>query len=778
MNRVSTFACLLAGLGLVPTLWASTGEMVIEEVIVTAQKRAESLQDVPVSVSALTRSNLERLRLRDTTEIVAQIPNLQLNGTAGDAIPIFSLRGVSMNDYSFNQNSPVAPYVDEVYKGNPAFLGIQTFDLERIEVLRGPQGTLYGKNSTGGAVNFITAKPGAERDGYLTIGGGNFNRTAAEGAVNLPLADNLALRIAGTWTEADGWLENRTAGVDDGNSVDNLAWRVSLSWQPTDTLDVLLRASGSEVNGVNYGIVADNIGPDGVGAGLYGLYNALGVTTRVDGTRPGFDFFDFDSEQDEKRKIESTAFSLTVNWDISETLTLTSITSYDEGDAFVPEDADGTSNTLINVTQFVDADQVTQDLRLTSNNDGPFNFIAGIYYSEEELSARTSLFYSQDLDLNLDGSLDFEDCSDPLFTLFGLPDFVTPEGAATDALFSTFGLSLADLAIFGCETQNQFDQERTSMAAYFDGEYALNQNWTARFGVRLTEDETDLSNFNANILGNDGVLVTPTIVAIDDLISDSEVTGKVGIDYVGENGTLYYAHYSRGYRTGAFNAQAFLDVAEVTSVAPEELDALELGVKTSLAEDRVNLNVSVFHYRYDNQQFLNVDESLIQTLVNIDESKITGAEVEIAARVSPSLMLRSGLGVLDSEVDEGVLNGVDLSGNELPQAPDVNFNIGVDWDVFSSERGTLALHVDGSYTGEQYFEVMNTDRIQADAYWVINGALTFESADSRWAVSLWGKNLFEEEYVTSAIDLQAFFGYDYTHVGAPRSYGLDLTLRM
>ncbi len=777
MMKTSTLTCLLIGFPLMQT-WASSNELVIEEVIVTAQKRSESLQDVPVSVSALSGSNLEELRLRDTTEIVAQIPNLQLNGTAGDAIPIFSLRGISMNDYSFNQNSPVAPYVDEVYKGNPAFLGIQTFDLARIEVLRGPQGTLYGKNSTGGAVNFITAKPGPEREGYLTVGAGNFDRTAAEGAVNLPLADNLAIRVAGTWNEADGWLENRTPGVDDGNSIDNLAWRVSLSWQPQDTLEVLLRASGSEVKGINYGIVADNIGQAGVGAGVYGLYNALGATARVDGTREGFDFFDFNSEQDDNRDIENTAYSLTVNWDFSDTLTLTSITSYDEGDAFVPEDADGTVNTLINVTQFVDADQITQDLRLTSNNDGPFNFIAGVYYSEEDLSARTSLFYSQDLDLNLDGSLDFEDCSDPLFTAFGLPAFVTPEGTATDALFATFGLSLGDLAIFGCETQNVFDQERTSTAAYFDGEFAMNQSWTARFGIRFTEDETDLSNFNANILGNDGVLVTPTIMAVEDSISDGEVTGKLGIDYVGDDGTLYYANYSRGYRTGAFNAQAFLDIAEVTAVDPEELDALELGVKTSFAEDRVHLNASVFHYRYENQQFLNVDQNLIQTLVNIDESEIIGAEIEVAARLSPSLTIGAGMGMLDSEVNEGVLNGIDLSGNELPQSPDVNFNISADWDVVSSERGTLALHIDGSYTGEHYFEVMNTDRIQADAFWVVNGALTFESADSQWAVSLWGRNLFEEEYVTSAIDLQTFFGYDYTHVGAPRTYGLDLTLRM
>ena len=194
----------------------------LEEVVITAQKRAENLQDVPVSVTALSAGELQALKYRDSTEIAAQVPNLQASNPTGDGFPIFSLRGISMSDFSLNQSSPVASYVDEVYKGNPAIQGVQIYDLERIEVLRGPQGTLYGKNSTGGAINFITRKPDFERSGYITIGAGDYSRKETVGAVNLPvLDDTLAVRLAGTWTEADGWFDNKNPlGIDDGNAID------------------------------------------------------------------------------------------------------------------------------------------------------------------------------------------------------------------------------------------------------------------------------------------------------------------------------------------------------------------------------------------------------------------------------------------------------------------------------------------------------------------------------------------------------------------------------
>lgn len=768
-----------------PSLMAQQNQL--EEIIITAQKRAESLQDVPVSVSALTSSDLEGLKLRDTTEIAAQIPNLQASSVAGDGMPIFSLRGVSMNDFSFNQNSPVAVYIDEVYKGNPALQGVQIYDLERIEVLRGPQGTLYGKNSTGGAINFITKRPTRETEAYLSGGIGDYSRRELEGAANFALSEELAVRIAGTWTRAAGWQKNKTPGVDDGSAIDEYAARLSVLWEPSDALSLLLRSAFGESRGVNYGIVADQIGPDGIGAGIYGLYNFLGATTRVDGTRNGLDTWEFESEQDLERMVENQSTSLTVNWDLNDTLTLTSISSYDDGENFVPEDADGTVNTLINARQGAKVEQYAQDIRLTSNFGGPINFIVGAYHSNEEVKAQTTLQYAQDLDFNLDGNLDYSDCSDPLFLFFGVPEAVSPAGLATDALFQAeLGMSLGDLVGYGCQTQNDFKQERKSYAAYFDGSYALDDHWTLRLGLRYTHDETKLSDFSARYLGNDDTPILATI-PLDDSnpyatlsnreFSDDEITGKFGIDYTTDRDTLIYASFSHGYRAGAFNAQAFQDVSEVTQVDPETLDAYEVGFKTKLLDGSLQLNAAAYFYTYENQQFLNIDENLIQTLVNIDESEISGLELELTTRPHDALLLRAGLGLLDAEVKTGVLSNQDLAGNALPQSPEVNFNVAIDWDAYQSDAGTVTVHLDGTYTDKQFFEVANVGHTEADGYWVANAMLTFESSNADWAVSLWVKNLIEEEYQTSILDLQGFFGFNYTHVGAPRTYGAELTLR-
>ena len=222
-------ACLLA----IGSVAEDTGDggarggAVIEEVVVTAQKRAENLQDVPVSVTALTSEDLEVARFRNLNELSDLVPNMHELPFKGDGTPVFSLRGLSMADYSFHQQSPVGMYVDEVYKGNQSLNAVPHFDLDRIEVLRGPQGTLYGKNTTGGAVNIITRRPQMENAHYVSVGAGNFGLLETHAAFNAVLTDALAIRLAGTYATADGWFENVNPGVDDAYSTDSRAVRLS-----------------------------------------------------------------------------------------------------------------------------------------------------------------------------------------------------------------------------------------------------------------------------------------------------------------------------------------------------------------------------------------------------------------------------------------------------------------------------------------------------------------------------------------------------------------------
>ena len=755
----------------------------IEEIIVTALRRAENIQDVPVAITALTSEDITTFRFRDPGDLAAQVPNLQTSGVSGDGTPVFGLRGVSMHEYSFHQNSPIAPYVDEVYKSNPSLLAVPLFDIERVEVLRGPQGTLYGKNTTGGAINFISKKPAFERDGYFTLGTGNYNLREAEGAFNVALSDTLALRLAATWAEADGWLENVLPGVDDAYSIDEHGVRLSALWQPNDGFEVLLRASTAESSPVNWGIKHDNDAGPGSYFGVYGLYNAFGATTLTDPNQIGLGHFQINSDQDADRLLETDSVSLTLNWAVSDAYTLTSITSWDDGAALNPDESDGTPNRVFVVPVAVDANQITQDLRLTSNLAGPFNFVAGLYYAREQVDAANRLGLFVDLDLNIDGVVDAIDCLDPLSIAFGLPP--SPAGAATDALFGSLGFSLGDFATFGCYSTNSFEQEKTSNAAYFDGNYALNDSLTLRFGLRYTNDEANLRDFNAHYAGNDFTPFIGTINggATDPLAtdgglsqsnSDSKITGRLGIDYTFAGGNLLYASFSQGYRGGAYNGQAYNSPAEVNWVQPEYLDSLEIGFKSSWWDGRMRLNVAAFQYSYENQHILDVDPfTFIQTLTSIDESEITGAEIEVAAQLTPALRIQLGVGLLDAEVKSGAVSGEDLSGAALPNTSDINVNAAIDWDLRRFDAGVLTLHANGTYRSETPY-VINLPGT-ADGYTLFNGRLTFVT--DTWSVSLWGKNLAEKEYFMFYVNLLDTLGVLAGQPGPARTYGAEFTYR-
>ena len=684
------------------------------EIIVTAAKRSENLQSVPISVSAITGDALSKSRVTQVDELVTKIPNLQLTSTVGDNTPIFALRGVSMSDYSLNQASPVATYYDEVYKGNFALLGVALFDLERVEVLRGPQGTLYGKNTTGGAVNLISRAPKLhDASGYLNIGYGNYNRTDLNGAVNIPLGDTLALRVAGTFARADGWFKNVLPGKPDLASVREYAVRGSLLFEPSAGVRFVLRAATSYQNPRNYGIYAQ---PEAV-------------------VRPGLGRRQIAANITDRRIAKTASVSLTGNIDVARGLTLTSITSWDKGKLHFFEDTDGQSIHLLEIPYVDRATQIAQDLRLTSTFDGPLNFIVGAYYNREKVFNRTTFEIGASPDLTAN------DCA------IGFP--------------------------FGCLFDNSFDQLKKSYAAYTDLNYKLADRLTLRGGVRFTHDTGQQTNFRSDALGPDNVLVVNLIPPSSLRFKTNNVSGKIGVDYKLGHGNMVYANYSRGYRARSFNAQAFFDPSELSIAKPEAVDAYEVGAKTQFLDRRVTLNLAAFYYGYENQQFINLNPlTAAQTLENIPKSRIMGGEAELTARVSSALTLRAGLGLLDTKIKQGIVSGVDVAGHTLSNAPKLTFNGGVDATLIDGLIGKVSVHADAAYASSQYFEVINIPRLQQKAYALLSGHLDWESRNHRFNASLWGKNLTNHFYFTSRVDLLAGFGFDYNHVSTPRTYGV------
>lgn len=692
------------------------------EIVVTAAKRSESIQSVPISISAISGDQLEKSRTNSIDSLVSRVANLQLSSTVGDNTPIFALRGVSMSDYSLNQASPVATYYDEVYKGNFAFLGVDLFDLERVEVLRGPQGTLYGKNTTGGAVNLISrnAKLG-ETSGYLNAGYGNYNRVDLTGAINVPLGDKAALRLAGTFGRADGWFKNVVPGMPDLGEAREYGLRGSLYVEPSDAVRLTLRASTSFQNPHNYGIYAE---PEAV-------------------NRPGLSTYEIASNIPDRRRARTYSISLNAEADLSDSLTLTSITSWDKGSLRFVEDTDGQSISLLEILYDDHASQFAQDLRLTSKGSGPFNFILGGYFAKENVYNLNNITIAGFADIDDSGTVDAADCA------LGLP--------------------------IACQLRNQFNQKKESFAIYGDVNYKLADHVILRGGLRFTHDKGHQYNFTSAAYSIDNQFVAQLIPNSELRYSADNVSGKLGIDYKFDSANMLYANFSTGFRAPSFNGQAILDPSELSVATAEKVTSYEVGLKTKSMDRRLTFNAAAFYYSYRNQQFINVDTATgFQRLINIPKSRIYGAEAELTFAATPNLTLRAGAGALSTKILEGTVNGVDVKGNRLSNAPAFNFNAGIDLSLFDNSMGKLSVHPEVAYQSNQYFEVLNVPRLNQKGYALVNGHIDFESADGMWTASVWGKNLNNMKYFTSRIDLLGLYGFDYNHIGAPRTYGISI----
>ena len=401
------------------------------DIVVTALRRAERLQDVPVSVSALGAEDLANKRITTANDLVGSVPNLRSQSVVGNNTPIFALRGVSQADYSVNQQGPIATYYDEVYKGSFPLIPLGTYDLERVEVLRGPQGTLYGKNTTGGAINFISAKPKiGETSANLSAGVGNYSRYEASGAINIPISSVAAFRTAFTFARADGWFKNLLPGKPDGNAVRQYAIRASLMVEPSDSMNFVLRAQTSLQNPTQYAVQTEPLAA-GIGNGVY---EATGSGTSY--FRQGIGPRQTESEFVPRFRRRTAGVALTANWNASDTLTLTSITSYDYGKLLNPEDPDGSPLQVIEDVVRGTAKQFAQDLRLSSDFSSGPNFIIGGYYNREVIRGGSKYNYLTDVDVNGDNVVDAADCGVDFFT--------------------------------ACVYQNSYKQIRTSVAAYSD----------------------------------------------------------------------------------------------------------------------------------------------------------------------------------------------------------------------------------------------------------------------------------------------------------------------
>ena len=510
------------------------------------------------------------------------------------------------------------------------------------------------------------------------------------------------------------------------------------------------------------------------GVGITGYFRTQ------DGTSTGVPLTNYQVAQNytPRRRQDNEAVELTGEWAVSPTNKMTSITSWDQGALFNPEGTDGAPYGVWKIPYTGKTRQVTQDLRLTSTGDAPLRYILGAYYQHEIIFNSTENQIFTDPAFNTFN--DYRDCAASSFA----------PGAGYNA-----GVNIN----LGCDFYNSFDQIRNSWAAYTDDSYKLADWITLRAGLRYNHDNGAQKNALDQLRGSDQVpianlgfftqqpngtvgptLVLPGSAGYDAAVNQTRsqylhntaVTGRAGVDFTLTQDALLYFNYSKGYRSAAFNAQFLFTPQDLTTVKPETLDSYEAGFKTSWLDHRVQVDGAVFHYQYKDQQIINVYPTGQQPLINLGKSKIDGGELEIITRPIRVLTLRASVGFLHSDVQDGVLSTGSIDGQELPYAPHVSGTLAGDWEAWQTDAVKINLHLDTNYNSKQYLALPNEDAISQGGYSLLNGRLSLASADDKWDVGVWGRNMANKFYLTNAVDVQGF-GFDYRHVGTPRMYGVD-----
>jgi iron complex outermembrane recepter protein len=697
----------------------------LEEIVVTAQRREESAQDVGIAISVLPGESLADKSIKIVNDLQNAVPSLQVEPAFGSSQPQFRLRGVGFIDYTSNNTSPVGVSLDGVAFALPIQTQGQLFDIDRVEVLRGPQGTLYGRNTTGGEINFISNRPTAETHAGVSFEYGSHNEVNADGFVSGTIADGLLGRLAVATEQGGAWQRNRVTGQMLGDK-DKIAVRGQLQWQPADAFNFRLGVHWAQDKSDEQGLYllqpfTPGSGPPAIpadtsryvtGWALNPVFAKL-IGLNVD-SKPGLD-------------NSNAGADLTANIDFGG-VKLTSITAYNK--LIRREYADW------DATQFADSDEYlnsdfnvfSQELRLASTGSGRLQWVAGVYYSNEDLHED---FYSD----------------------------------LTDRLG---GIALTT-----------YEQVANSVGVFAQGNYQISEAWRFTLGVREDHESRELIGLNTSFLPG---VPSFTGGALGGSITSNLPSGKIALDYKPVADTLIYGSISRGVKSGGFTAHNTLSAPAADPFEPEKLTAYEIGVKSDVTRT-LRVNSSVFYYRYKDQQILGkvfdeASQSYIGRFVNAD-AHISGGELEIEWRPAAALSISQYAGFVEGYYASTLLNSdvppVDYDGR--PESfPKWSYggDVSYAWNI-----GGFTLTAESNYsfhdTYSQFF-LLGSNDFTVPKYWLANANLSLSPATGeRWTATLWGRNIFNKSY-----DITRNFFLPTSEVaaaGEPATFGIRLTYK-
>lgn len=728
----------------------------LEEVLVTATHRTENVQDIPISVTALSGAELERADIFDPATIANRVPNM----TYGEFAPgqaIIALRGISSADDGAGLDNSIALFLDGVYIGRSAAINFDMFDLASLEVLRGPQGTLFGRNAIGGAINAVTMKPSDEF--VFKLGGsvGNEGILRYRGLLSGPFSENLAGKFSFTHREHNGWVDNVLLGTkvadEDQTSVrgqmryytDSSDWLLSGDWMQDDRGDM------GRTPVVNRAPVLQIMAANGGGGDFETTISSEGFSKRHAGG-------------------VSLNGDITFGTGIFTTITAWRDTSTDWEMPSVgaPLGAIGLPFDEVIDDIVEDIDAISQEFRWTSELDGNFQYVAGLYYLREK-TKRTEIFR-----ITKAGSFD-----DPT-----APFRQTDQGSQ---------------AIIGNEYAYTANKTN-SYAAYIDGTWSPNDKWRFSLGGRYTKDKKDYTAISVNcdlvnppdpsIVGTQfenwpgcgGVGGSLNIIAEAFEVNPSDSWGnfspKAVAQYFPNESMMFFGTISRGFKSGGFAGSQGIESVASNPVDPETVTNFELGMKADFFNNTLRLNTTVFYMDYQDLQIVRfgpVPGSAFGTFLttNIGSADIYGLEIEYTWLATERFQLSGHLALLDTEANDLIINGQDLSGSDLRQAPPVSYNIQADYNL-PSDIGPWNFHLEFSHVDEQLQDYLFTATV-IDEQNLLSASIGWTSESGAYDIMLWGQNLTNKGY------------FSHTYVigpgvigvwGPPRTYGVTATWYM
>lgn len=725
----------------------------LDEIIVTAQKREQSLQEVPISVTAIDEAYLESRNISSISGLAALAPNVKIENTPGNtsAAQIAIRGGVTINP-ALTWEPTVGIYLNGAYIGKTQGSIFDVADIERLEVLRGPQGTLYGRNTLGGAINIITNTPEEEFGGNVKVGYGNYNLRMAKGTVHFGQLGPLRGSVSGLIEKRDGFVEgveNPFPGVlaagplstDEFESVDKKSLLVSLSADLSEnfTLDYTFDYSQSDpdptfsqIVSVSPGNIFDPASPFYVGFPAGDQFFGFPLDLYVNRDRQFT--ATTDGPLEERSRVQGHNLTATLNTALGDLKSITSVRQLSWRDAL---DLDGSPLPLAHTRRLSGYDSFSQEFQLTGGTER-LNYVFGLYYFEDDgTTVNPQTFFG------------------------GASVFDSRYGFSTDAY-----------------------------AAYGQVDFAITDRLTVTGGLRYTDEEKTIDRSNIAVAFMGLPPNTPFVpFGTTGEVSFDNLSPSVSVNYAATDDIHLYAKYSEGFKSGGFNGEAGSVEETLRPYDSETIDSFEFGIKSQFLDNRLQLNAAAFFNSHTDMQLsvFTAEGAAASDIRNAGQAQINGLEIEGLFQVTDTLLLRGNIGFLDTEYNEFIEFGMDVADDRaFPHAPDTTFSAGFDWDMYESDWGTWRLSADVNHS-DAYFTFpfsltsttgLNAFNSRADSRTLVDGRLALTDiliAGQDVEIALWGKNIFDKEYLANFIDFGAGFGgLTNGYFGPPATYGVTV----